>query len=426
MLKLRLFLFVFALGITLPVFSYAQNDINTDINFRKISFNVGGQTEEIGSDTFSSWIEIRPSLYRDYQAKAEIENIEYCPTKKATCELLITLRNKTAIKKRSSLSVNADKIRSYLEDLGRRINKDPVDAKFQVEDGKVSVFTLSFEGVKLDAEKSLDLIGKNLVANDSFQETKKIDLPFEKIAPQINSDKLDNLGIDTLIGEGTSNFVGSPKNRIHNLTVGAQRFNGVLIKPNEEFSFIKTLGPVDESTGYLPELVIKQDKTEPDFGGGMCQVSTTAFRAAINSGLEITARTPHAYPVSYYNPQGMDATVFIPNPDLKFINNTPGHILIQTKIDGTKLIFDFYGTSDGRSVEVEGPKILERQPDGSMKTTFTQIVKDKDGNVLINDVFNSKYGSPYRYPHPGGPVLTDKPANWSKQEWKDYKKANGL
>jgi len=178
---------------------------------------------------------------------------------------------------------------------------------------------------------------------------------------------------------------------------------------------------VDGEHGYLPELVIKNNVTEPEFGGGICQVSTTAFRAAIYSGLKITARKNHAYPVSYYNPQGMDSTVYVPNPDLRFINNTPNYILIQTKIVGTQLIFDFYGTDDGRKTTVDGPYTTDKQPDGSLKAHFTQHVIDKDGKEFIDDIFNSAYGSPYKFPHPGGPTLATKPANWSDDEWKNYK-----
>ena len=200
----------------------------------------------------------------------------------------------------------------------------------------------------------------------------------------------------------------------------------MLIKPGEEFSFIKTLGPVDESTGYLPELVIKTDKTVPEFGGGMCQVSTTAFRAALNSGLKVTARTNHAYPVVYYNPQGLDATVYIPNPDLRFINDTPNYILIQTKIVGTQLFFDFYGTSDGRQTKIIGPQVLEKNDDGSMKTVAYQEVSDANGNLIRKDTFKSNYKSPSLFPHPGEEKITEKPSDWSVKQWKEYKKANGI
>jgi len=117
----------------------------------------------------------------------------------------------------------------------------------------------------------------------------------------------------------------------------------------------------------------------------------------------------------------MDSTVYVPRPDLRFINNTPGYILIQPRIEDTELIFSFYGKDDGRKINVIGPKITERNPDGSMKATFTQQVYDKDGKVIIEDVFNSSYDSPGKYPHPGE-VLIQKPSDWSQKQWDTYKK----
>jgi vancomycin resistance protein YoaR len=432
--KIRLFLVIFLFWAMIPTQAFAiekitagqlnsikNNNVPSDLILR-----INEKSETVPSSEISQWFQVSPTLYFEKDRKAEIENIDFCPIGYYWCDILLTTRERLMLSSKSQLSIDNGQIKAYLEDLARRVNTDPVEAKFNVEDGKVSVFEIAENGLALNVDESQKLIETNITQNGLPSEKKEIALVYETPEPRIKSTDINSMGINTLIGEGKSNFAGSPKNRIHNITVGAQRFNGVLIKPDEEFSFIKTLGPVDESTGYLPELVIKQDRTEPDFGGGMCQVSTTAFRAAINSGLKITARTPHAYPVSYYNPQGMDATVFIPRPDLKFINNTPGYILIQTKIEGTNLTFQFYGTDDGRSVKIEGPKILERKPDGSMKATFTQVVKNKNNDTIIDDVFNSNYSSPSKYPHPGEEILKTKPDNWSKSEWKDYKKSHGM
>ena len=94
---------------------------------------------------------------------------------------------------------------------------------------------------------------------------------------------------------------------------------------------------------------------------------------------------------------------------------------MQAKIVGTQLTFSFYGTDDGRKTTVDGPNVIERKPDGALKARFTQNVSDKDGNTVINDIFNSSYDSPYKYPHPGSPTLSVKPSNWSDDEWKNYK-----
>lgn len=414
---------VFASAENLNLGSYTEQTAQEKF-FQNISLKINSSSRNLTAADVRKWFTTKEDLAYNPGYVSEIENGHFCAYKKSfICDLLFTSQQDAHIQKLSQLYLDTGLISQFLEDLAGQINRDPENARLQAEGGKVSVFALSTDGIKLDKEKSLQNIVRYFTENSA---TGKIDLAYDLTKPEISTDSIDNLGITSLIGEGVSNFAGSPKNRVHNLTLGAQKFNGVLIKPGENFSFLKTLGPVDESTGYLPELVIIGNETKPDFGGGMCQVSTTAFRAAIYSGLKITSRTPHAYPVSYYNPQGMDATVFIPNPDLKFTNNTPNYILIQTRIEGTKLFFDFYGTDDGRKTTVIGPTITDRQPDGSMKAAFTQEVVDKNGVALITQVFKSDYDSPFNHPHPGQAPLTSKPANWSKDQWKQYKKDNHL
>src|SRR4029077_4231542 len=123
-------------------------------------------------------------------------------------------------------------------------------------------------------------------------------------------------------------------NRIHNITVGAAKFNGLIIKPGEEFSLKHSLVDVDDKHGFLPELVIKPEGVTPEFGGGLCQVSSTSFRAAMNAGFPITARRNHSFAVRYYAPQGTDATIYPGSSDLRFVNNLSSHALIETRIVG--------------------------------------------------------------------------------------------
>ena len=390
---------------------------------KSIDLKIANSTYPLEKTEIEKWTHSQEEIQYSKNYQSQIENIYICRHKNSPiCSLVFPLTASYHIKKVSSISVNKGAISEFIDDLARQANKDPSDAKLQIEDGKVTVFSMGNNGLALKKDASIDAIVDYLTGGSY---TDSITLPVDEMKPEISNDSIDNMGITSLLGEGRSNFRGSPKNRIFNIKVATNRFNGILIKPGEEFSFVKVLGEVDGDHGYLPELVIKKDKTEPEFGGGICQVSTTAFRAAIYSGLKITARTNHAYPVSYYNPQGMDATVYVPRPDLRFINNTPAYILIQTKIEGTELIFQFYGTSDGRKTEIIGPKIIERNPDGSMKATFTQKVSDNNDGLILKDVFNSNYDSPNKYPHPGQ-VLSQKPAGWSDKEWSKYKKDNNL
>ncbi len=303
------------------------------------------------------------------------------------------------------LGIRADKenIGNYLVSLVPQINQEPINAQLESKNGKVQVFSLDHDGIALNIEKSSDEIEKNLFIPDNYTsgvgKEIEIQLITENVKPEITIESIDNMGITALLSTGESSFAGSPNNRRRNIAVGAAKFQGVLIGPGDEFSFVKVLGEVGPKEGYLPELVIKKGETVPEYGGGLCQVSTTTFRAAVKAGLEITERQNHAYPVMYYSPQGTDATIYPPHPDLRFKNNTPAYILIQTRIEGNKLFFDFYGSDDGRKVETKDPVIYDRKSDGSLKSVWTQTVTDKDGNPVLEKKIYSIYKSPALYPH---------------------------
>ena len=308
--------------------------------------------------------------------------------------------------------INKEAVSSFLKkDVEGLVYREAQNGVLVFENGEIKEAKPSQSEISVDTENSADLIIDALKKGNYF-----IDLPIKKTPASVSLDRVKELKINTLLGVGESNFAGSPANRRHNIEVGASRFNGVVIDKDSEFSFLATLGPVDKTTGYLPELVIKKDKTVPEYGGGMCQVSSTSFRAAVNSGLRVTERQNHAYPVQYYSPQGTDATVYIPRPDLKFVNDTPGPILIQTRIEGNILKFEYFGISDGRKVELEGPRVWDKKPDGSMKAEWIQKVYDKDGKMLFQKNFFSDYDSPNKYPHPGD----EKPPTESKKKKKKH------
>lgn len=231
----------------------------------------------------------------------------------------------------------------------------PRDARFKIANNRVIEFQSSEDGVDIVEEASW------FAANEVLRSATSSAVNFPLIVTVIPSKKstasVNDLGITELIAEGRSNFSGSPANRRHNIATGSNTLNGILIAPGEEFSLITALGEIDGAHGYLPELVIKGNETIPEYGGGLCQVGTTIFRATLDGGLPITARRNHSYRVSYYEPAGTDATIYDPWPDYKFINDTENHILIQTHIEGDELIYNFWGTSDGRTVDMTDPVI---------------------------------------------------------------------
>ncbi|HSW48452.1 MAG TPA: VanW family protein [Candidatus Saccharimonadales bacterium] len=300
------------------------------------------------------------------------------------------------------------------------INIDPVDALFNFDGKRVIAFKPSSNGKAVDGLNLKKQILSDLqsITHSGKAKMFAINVPVIDIQPKITTEKVNSLGIKELIAEGTSLFAHSIENRIYNVNLAASRINGALIKPGETFSFAKTVGDVTSLTGYKQAYVIENGKTVLGDGGGVCQVSTTLFRAALNAGLPIVERNQHAYRVGYYeedSPPGIDAAVYIPSVDLKFKNDTDHYILVQTVIDleALRLTFQLFGTKDNRIVTVNKPVILSQSPAppdeyqddptlpkgqikqidfsaGGMNVYFTRTVT-KDGKVLDDDKFTSNY-----------------------------------
>lgn len=255
------------------------------------------------------------------------------------------------------IKINRENLNKFIDEEISKWLDDPVEpvTMSMDESGKILVDGRGHNGMLIQRE-----LLKEGIELAVATKTKDVPIPVEEITPELNiSQELQDLGIKERIGVGHTSFYGSTSNRIHNIKTGTQRFNGALIAPGAVFSFNQTLGPVDGSTGYRKELVIKKEGTIPEYGGGICQVSTTMYRAILFSGLPLVERNPHSYAVSYYSQvlgHGLDATIYIGGSDLKFQNDTDQHIVVQAYVKNDyELYFVFYGTSDGRSVEMDGP-----------------------------------------------------------------------
>lgn len=250
-------------------------------------------------------------------------------------------------------AVNTAAIKAYLEEIAKKIQKDATTVTITKDEKGNTVFDGYGQfGERLNRDLSTELIKNAIEQNIGI-----VTLAVEKTPPTITvSDKsLTDAGIKDLIAIGQSNFSGSSSNRRFNLSLAASHFNGLLIPKGETFSFNTSLGNVSFATGYKSSPVIIGDAIEDGVGGGVCQVSTTAFRGAMLAGVEITERWNHRFAISMYMPYGSDATVYEGVKDFQFVNNTPGAILLQTRIEGDELYFYYYGTKDSRNVEILGP-----------------------------------------------------------------------
>lgn len=290
----------------------------------------------------------------------------------------------------------ANSVDDFLADIAQGVNSLPINARMTFQNGVLKTLQQEVPGKKLNISNSVENIFKSLKKGEN-----QIYLVIDEIEADLTVEKFQQLKISSLLAKGESDFSGSSAARIHNIKVGAAKYNGYLIPPGEEFSFNEILGNVDAAAGYLPELVIKSNKVIPEYGGGICQVSTTLFRAVLHAGLPITERRNHSFPVKYYNPQGWDATIYPGVVDLKFTNDTGEYILVQTKINGTNITFELYGNDDGRIVEVERPKQFPKE-DGGLYTTFNRTIQK--GEEIVTNTFNSNYKSKDKFPLEKNPL----------------------
>ena len=321
------------------------------------------------------------------------------------------------------LTVSSDPMREYLDTVADDIDVEKKEGKFEVKaDGSLAQIQEGQNGLALDVNASMARIDAELIANHA----KTVALVVKETKPEFTSDSVKNLSIREKLGEGKSNFAGSPANRIHNIRHGSDKLNGLLIAPDQEFSLVKALRPFTLADGWKEELVIKGNKTIPEVGGGGCQLGTTMFRSAMSTGLPVTGRKNHSYSVSYYTESfdggpkvaGTDATIYDPGgdnpqPDMRFINDTGNYILLQTRIEGTEMTFAMWGTGDGRVATRTKPvnydyaqppprkdiettdlapgevKCIERAHVG-LSASFDYTVKYADGEVKTQN-FTSKY-----------------------------------
>lgn len=247
----------------------------------------------------------------------------------------------------------------YLDGLAAKIETAPQELKLTLLNGQVADFTPPRDGLQIERGQNYSLFTKNIIR----EKQKTMELAVTKTSPRTQVGDVNNLNIKEIVGTGVTSFVGSPKNRVANIGVGVKKLSGLVIQPGEEFSVISALKPIDQASGYLPELVIKKDKTIPEFGGGLCQIGTTMFRVALDAGLPILKRAPHSYRVPYYEPPvGMDATIYDPSPDLVFKNNYPTALLLQGYVRGTKLTFELWGAKDGRQIDIGKPQVYNTTP----------------------------------------------------------------
>lgn len=318
--------------------------------------------------------------------------------------------------------ISQEKLQAAMSGWKTSIERPPQNAEFDYDrDTKaVTRFVPARDGLTLKPEETLTAVTQALAQLETTDEaSKNVDLALTITPPTVTLADTNDLGINELLGFGESEYDHSIPTRIHNVALTTEKITNYLVAPGAEFSFNEALGDVSAATGFQPAYVIKNGQTMLGDGGGVCQVSTTLFRAVLDAGLPITKRRAHSYRVSYYeldSKPGVDATVYSGDIDLRFVNDTGHYILIHAEADSKNLVMDveIYGTSDGRSAEIVDhvtwdfrpapPPVYIPDPSlapgqtkqidfaaSGIRARFTNVVKDRDGNIIREDTYTSNY-----------------------------------
>ncbi len=319
-----------------------------------------------------------------------------------------------------TLGLDRTKLAVWLDErLGAQIYSEPADAVLGWNGEKVVSVEPSVDGVQLDAAKLAELVEGRF-----FGDGGSVAAPLTYVKPAIDSGNLDALGITTFLGSGQSNYSGSNDGRATNVAVGARLLNSTLVRPWGEFSFNEAIGLIDEEKGFVEAQVIDGEKIGQDIGGGICQVSTTVFRAAYLAGLPITEWWPHRFRIGFYEfdgwEPGLDASILQPTDDpatwadFKFENPSDSWMLVESWADGVNVVVNIYGADLGYDVESTGPtwgnksqmlppqEVVDDELDPGTVTlaqvagigeelSHYRVVRDRNGEVLWERSFYTKY-----------------------------------
>lgn len=321
---------------------------------------------------------------------------------------------------RYDININTGAFQSYLDGLARGLIVPAENGRFHFNDStrQLEVLQRARNGRTLNIAQTLS----NMEAAIFNSNNRTVAMAFDyQLPPYHDNVTAAELGITEMVSSGISHYGGSTRARIENIITSAARFDGLIIAPGEIFSFNQFVGDISPEAGYVSSGVIFGGRTIQGVGGGVCQVSTTAFRAAFYAGFPIVERYAHGYRVGYYEHGdsegvGMDAAIYTPDLDFRFLNDTDYHLLIETSIypQNASVEFRFYSTNPGRQVVKRGPVVRDQvsplptnyevnasftagqelQVDWAAEGAYvevTRVILDANGNEIDSEIFASQY-----------------------------------
>ena len=298
--------------------------------------------------------------------------------------------------------------------LYNQLHIEPADAYYDPANDKI---VPEVEGFTFDPNEARRLWDEAEVAD-------LVTVPVEYLHPSVTAKQLEELLFRDLLGARTTYYWGSTPGRINNISLVAQKIDGLILLPGEQFSYNGYVGQRTEEAGFQTAAAYDNGKVVYEIGGGICQVSSTLYNAVLSANLQVDERTCHYFEVNYL-PKGLDATVSWPGPDFKFTNNRAFPVKIHAVSDerATSITFEIWGSNvDGTYVvpnsswwpfyDTEHPEVQI----GWKAVSFRDLY-DKDGNMIerIEEDYSTYYfhDEDIKWPEET-PKPTEKPAETPK------------
>ncbi len=309
------------------------------------------------------------------------------------------------------VTFDAQRVRAFLTPLVKSALKEPIDASFADQpDGSVKLVT-SHSGIHLNA--ALTARHLTVAGLHATPATRTARIAFSLVHASFTTKVARALGITTVAATATTDMGVSSPNRIHNVHLMADILNGYRIAPGATFSFNEAVGPRTAERGFLEGQAIENGLLVPSIGGGVCQVATTVFDAAIQGGYPIGERRNHSFYIDHY-PTGLDATVADGGPDFTFTNDTDHTIVVETAYTDQSLTVQFLSAPLHRTTslvtstptsyvdpgtryvfepDLVAPGQLSQQTLGErgFDVDVTRTVTADDGTIVRTDTFHSHY-----------------------------------
>ncbi|MEE4578236.1 VanW family protein [Paenibacillus polymyxa] len=266
----------------------------------------------------------------------------------------------------------------------------PINAVRQIDANDQVRYIPGRSARRLDWPK-LDVVMKQALPKDftAFEEPIRVELPFHQLEPKITVDRLRSEGIERKITQFSTSLGSSSKGRVYNVNSAASTVDGLILKPGDIFDYGQVIAKAERTHGFREAPVIVNGRLESGIGGGICQVSSTVYNAALRVGLDIVERRNHSLPVSYL-PKGQDATFATGSINFRFRNNTGKHLLLRAAVQNRTLTVKIFGTFPSNiAYELEShtvrvlPIPVKRIRNDSLPSGFYQVIRQgKEGYVV--------------------------------------------